>query len=80
MTVYKTPTCGCCGKWVEYMRAAGFDVEVHDFDDLTPIKKKLGVPQAMSGPPPLSGWPYPGCRGARRAWKCPEVRLTPTAS
>jgi hypothetical protein len=48
MTVYKTPTCGCCGKWVEYMRAAGFDVEVHDLNDLTAIKKKLGVPQAMS--------------------------------
>ena len=21
--VYKTPTCGCCGAWVEHMRAAG---------------------------------------------------------
>jgi hypothetical protein len=48
MTVYKTPTCGCCGKWVEYMRAAGFDVEVQDLNDLSAIKKKLGVPQEMS--------------------------------
>ena len=24
MEVYKTATCGCCGKWVEHMKAAGF--------------------------------------------------------
>ena len=26
MTVYKSPDCGCCGKWVEHMRASGFAV------------------------------------------------------
>lgn len=30
VTVYKSPTCGCCAKWVEHMRAAGFEVEVVD--------------------------------------------------
>ena len=24
ITVYKSPTCGCCGKWVEHMTANGF--------------------------------------------------------
>ncbi|MDH4022751.1 MAG: DUF411 domain-containing protein, partial [Gammaproteobacteria bacterium] len=28
--VWKTPTCGCCGKWVRHMQAAGFRVEVTD--------------------------------------------------
>jgi hypothetical protein len=44
MTVYKTPTCGCCGKWVEHMKAAGFQVQVQDMDDLTEIKQASGVP------------------------------------
>ncbi len=42
--VHKSPTCGCCGAWVEHMRSAGFEVEVRDSDDLNPIKKSLGVP------------------------------------
>lgn len=43
MTVYKTPTCGCCGKWVDHMRAAGFKVVTEDMDDLTETKTTLGV-------------------------------------
>lgn len=42
--VHKSPTCGCCGSWVEHLRHAGFRVEVHDTDDLHPIKERLGVP------------------------------------
>lgn len=42
--VHKSPSCGCCGAWVEHMRSAGFEVEVRDSDDLDPIKKSLGVP------------------------------------
>lgn len=44
MVVHKTPSCGCCGLWVEHMRHAGFTVEVRDTDDLAPIKAALGVP------------------------------------
>jgi len=44
MTVYKSPTCGCCGKWIEHMKAAGFKVQVQDMDDLTEIKQASGVP------------------------------------
>ncbi len=43
VTVYKSPSCGCCGNWVEYMREAGFTVAVVDQDDLTDVKKRLGV-------------------------------------
>lgn len=28
--VYKSPTCKCCAKWVDHMRANGFTVETHD--------------------------------------------------
>ncbi|WP_449280141.1 DUF411 domain-containing protein [Luteimonas changyuni] len=46
MSVHKTPTCGCCGAWVDRMKEAGFTVDVHDMDDLGPVKERLGVPYA----------------------------------
>ena len=42
--VFKSPSCGCCGKWVERARAAGFRVEVTNTDDLDVVKKQAGVP------------------------------------
>ncbi|OGT57292.1 MAG: copper amine oxidase [Gammaproteobacteria bacterium RIFCSPHIGHO2_12_FULL_63_22] len=44
MIVHKSPTCSCCGLWVEHMRAAGFDVEVRNNDNLESIKRGVGVP------------------------------------
>lgn len=43
VAVYKTPTCGCCSKWVDHMREAGFTVNATDLDDLNPIKQQFGV-------------------------------------
>lgn len=42
--VHKSPTCGCCGLWVDHLRAAGFRVEVRNSDNLMPIKQSVGVP------------------------------------
>lgn len=28
--VYKSPTCGCCSKWVDHLRDHGFTVNTHD--------------------------------------------------
>jgi len=42
--VWKTPTCGCCGKWVRHMEAAGFRVEVTDVSNVDPIKTANGIP------------------------------------
>jgi len=44
MVVHKSPTCGCCSAWVDHMRAAGFQVEVRETDNLHPIKERVGVP------------------------------------
>jgi len=46
-TVYKDPTCGCCGKWVDLLRKAGFSVTVNDVRDIAAIKDKYGVPQPL---------------------------------
>ena len=47
MEVYKSPTCGCCAKWVEHVRQAGFSVRVTELDDaaLDQVKAKHGVPR-----------------------------------
>ena len=42
LEVYKSPSCGCCGAWVDHMRSAGFQVVVTDITDLRPIKNKFG--------------------------------------
>jgi hypothetical protein len=47
VTVYKSPSCGCCTKWVEHMRASGFEVVVNDMDDVTPLKNEAGVPKTL---------------------------------
>jgi len=47
ITVYKDPSCGCCKKWVEYMRANGFAVTTHDMNDLSEVKATFGVPKAL---------------------------------
>lgn len=44
VTVYKSPTCGCCGKWIAHLRSAGFTVVAHDTDDLNGVQSALGVP------------------------------------
>jgi hypothetical protein len=47
MTVYKSPTCGCCGSWIKHIKAAGFTVKEVDLDDLVATKKKFGVPDDL---------------------------------
>jgi hypothetical protein len=40
----KTPSCGCCGAWVEHMKAAGFSVNVTKVDDTSVARRKYGLP------------------------------------
>jgi hypothetical protein len=47
ITVYKSSTCDCCAKWVDYLRENGFAATVHDEEEMDRIKDKLGVPQAL---------------------------------
>ncbi|RBP50688.1 DUF411 domain-containing protein [Arenicella xantha] len=43
MTVYKTPSCGCCQKWVDHLTENGIQTNVIALSDLAPIKSKHGV-------------------------------------
>jgi len=45
LVVYKTAACECCGRWVEHMETAGFEVEVHELSqqELTALKADKGI-------------------------------------
>lgn len=48
LTMTRSPTCGCCGKWAEHLEAHGFQVEVRNVPDVRPFKREKGVPAALS--------------------------------
>lgn len=48
MMVWKNPQCGCCGKWVDHLRAAGFTVEVNETENINKIKRKFGIPEPLT--------------------------------
>jgi hypothetical protein len=45
--VYKDPMCGCCGKYIDYLRQEGVKVEVVSVADMSQIKVKYGVPPQL---------------------------------
>ena len=47
MSVMKTPTCGCCGAWVDLARREGFEVEVTDMEHYAAMKELGSVPEPM---------------------------------
>lgn len=44
ITVYKSPTCGCCGKWEDHLRKDGFKVTSKPTEDMSVVKKQNNVP------------------------------------
>ncbi len=47
--VYKSPTCGCCNKWVKHLEREEFKVTTKDYSNMKPIKNMMGVqPQFQS--------------------------------
>ena len=48
VTVYKSASCGCCHKWIDHLRAAGFTVTAFDTEDLTSVATSMGVPFRLS--------------------------------
>ncbi|WP_062236752.1 DUF411 domain-containing protein [Aureimonas sp. N4] len=47
MHVFKSATCGCCAAWADIARRHGFDVTVEDREDMTAVKRSLGVAEAV---------------------------------
>jgi hypothetical protein len=43
LLVHKTPTCGCCKKWVDHMEENGFSIRTEDHQSLAMIKDDLQI-------------------------------------
>ncbi|MGB0560455.1 MAG: DUF411 domain-containing protein [Spirulinaceae cyanobacterium] len=43
LTVFRSPTCGCCGAWIEHMEAAGFRIKDEVTEEMEAIKTKYGI-------------------------------------
>jgi hypothetical protein len=43
MDVFKQPSCKCCGKWVDHVEEAGFQVKTKDRLNLNAIKNEFGI-------------------------------------
>ena len=48
ITVYKSPTCGCCKKWVAHLEDNGFDVTAKNVADVNPVKAENGLPPVLA--------------------------------
>lgn len=48
ITVFRSPTCGCCGQWIDHAEAAGFQVKDEVTEDMSAIKQQYGVPQNLT--------------------------------
>ena len=45
--VFKTPSCGCCQKWVDALESEGHSVVIHHLDNLHKIKFDAGLPNEL---------------------------------
>ena len=43
LLVHKTPTCGCCKKWVKHLESNGFNPATKDHQSLVEIKEKFNI-------------------------------------
>ena len=48
MIINKDPNCGCCSGWVEHVKAAGFEADVVEMTDLSPLKARLSIPTTLA--------------------------------
>ncbi|MDX2183078.1 MAG: DUF411 domain-containing protein [Gemmatimonadaceae bacterium] len=49
ITIYKSPTCGCCKDWIAYLKPLGFAAKVVDQTDeqMSELKMTMGVPSSV---------------------------------
>lgn len=48
LLVYKAPTCGCCGGWIEHLEEHGYPVESRDVANPATIKVDVGLPMNLA--------------------------------
>ena len=48
ITVYKSPTCGCCTKWISHLEENGFKVEARNTNDVNQYKQEAGLKPSLA--------------------------------
>ena len=48
MTVYRSPTCGCCGVWVDHAQKHSFKIEDIKTDEMEALKQKHNIPPELA--------------------------------
>lgn len=48
ITVYRSPSCGCCGKWLEHLKKHDFAVTDIKTRDMRSIKSQFRVPEGLA--------------------------------
>lgn len=48
IVVYRSPSCGCCGKWLAHLEENQFNVKDIVTEDVQAIKEKYGVSKEMA--------------------------------
>lgn len=46
-TMYKTPTCGCCHVYGQYLKRQKINLAIIDLDDISSIKEEYGISRDM---------------------------------
>ena len=49
VTLYKSPECGCCEGYADYLRHHGFAVTTKPTNGLAEISRKAGIPADLQG-------------------------------
>lgn len=47
ITVYRSPSCGCCGIWLEHAQKHGFKVKDVKTEEMEALKQKYNVPPQL---------------------------------
>jgi len=48
IVVYRSPTCGCCEKWLAHLKQNNFAIKDIVTNDVQAVKNKYGVPSEMA--------------------------------
>jgi hypothetical protein len=78
LAVWKSPTCGCCGDWIEHMRKGGFEVTAHDTGN-TAVRSRLGIPMKLGSchTAEVGGYALEGHVPASDVWRLLRERPDP---
>ena len=48
VTLYKSPTCGCCTEWANHIKAEGFEVKVVHQQSNVKLRNKFGISRELT--------------------------------